>query len=114
MDQTAYPNQRSPRPEARLSAGSRRSRIAERSDRAQLARGPRPAQAVTDRSQGPSRRGERVPKRVGPADDRGADPQDQPDSAPPNGGGLDPKPRLLRAHPEGSSGSPGSPRRDPS
>src|SRR4029077_18076431 len=61
-----------------------------------------------------SRRGERVPKRVVPADDRGADHQDQPDPAPPDGGILDPKRRLLQAHPEGSSRSPGSPRRDPS
>ena len=87
-------------------------RVAPR-DRAQIALGPQPAQAATDRSHGLSRRGERVPKRVGPADDRGADHQDQPDPAPPDGGILDTKPRLLRAHPEGSSGSPGSPRRDP-
>src|SRR4051812_42319227 len=62
-------------------------RVARR-DRAPIALGPRPAQAVTDRSQGLSRRGERVPKRVGPADDRGADHQDQSDPAPPDGASL--------------------------
>src|SRR6266436_6597544 len=88
-------------------------RVARR-DRAPIALGPGPAQAATDGSPGRSRRGERVPKRVGPAYDRGADHQDQPDPAPPDGGILDPKPRLLQAHSEGSSRSPVSPRRDPS
>src|SRR5262249_46159591 len=85
-----------------------------RRDRAPSALGLRPAPAATDHSQAPSRRRERVPKRVGPADDRGADHQDQPDPSPPDDGILGPKPSLLTAHPEGSSGFPGSPRRDPS